>query len=174
MSELRAGLADARRTPGARALDGRRWGTFGYALGYALGAIRGRQRPPYVKAAELVKVAAGLLLAAYLVHLLTAGPQAIIKPMPPTPATTAPTADLEPTRAERLAADKTHCWQEGDEPLAPLPGHAVVRFTNGPRLGETVYTADPELVGAAFDEALTLAGYADKLSQLIDPVALCV
>lgn len=37
--EIRAGLADARRTPGARWHHGRRWGDAFYALGYAVGAL---------------------------------------------------------------------------------------------------------------------------------------
>lgn len=76
MSELRAGLADARRTPGARPLDGRRWGTFGYALGYALGALKQRS-------AELVMIVPMIALAVYITHALSAGPQVIINPAPP-------------------------------------------------------------------------------------------
>lgn len=129
-----------------------------------------RQRPRYVVVADLVKVALVLAFAAYALHILTAGHDDITGQPLPTPTVQAP----EPSKAERMAADKDRCWQGGDDPLAELPGHAVVRFTNGPRLGEVVYTANPELVEAAFNEALTIAGYGDTLSQLIDPVALCI
>lgn len=38
MIEIRAGWADARRTPGARFWWGRRYGGWDYALGYAVRA----------------------------------------------------------------------------------------------------------------------------------------
>lgn len=38
-SDVRAGYVDARRTPGARILAGRRFGGLDYAAGYALGAL---------------------------------------------------------------------------------------------------------------------------------------
>lgn len=37
--EIRAGRLDARRTPGARVLDGRRYGDVFYTAGYALGVL---------------------------------------------------------------------------------------------------------------------------------------
>ncbi len=39
-SELRAGYADALRTPNARPLAGRTWGDIFYAAGYFIGALR--------------------------------------------------------------------------------------------------------------------------------------
>lgn len=38
-SEVRAGLADARRTPGARPWSGLGYGDVSYAAGYAVGAV---------------------------------------------------------------------------------------------------------------------------------------
>lgn len=55
MSELRAGWHDARRTPGARLLQGRRYGGPSYTLGYAAWAITHPHN--YTEARTIMKTA---------------------------------------------------------------------------------------------------------------------
>lgn len=63
------------------------------------------------------------------------------------------------------------CWTEKDEPLADLPGHAIVQFDSG----KTIYTGKHALVDAAFNEALAAIGYADHRDNLpfSNVIALC-
>lgn len=70
MSEIRAGWHDARRTPGARLLQGRKYGDWAYSFGYAV-------RVAAKRALIFAAVVAAALLA---IHWLSSGSDAIVNP----------------------------------------------------------------------------------------------
>lgn len=93
--------------------------------------------PPGVR---LLKAAALLLLAFYLLHLFTAGADEIV---------------AGPPRHDQLQSDLVRgldvldqhaedCWTNGEAPLASLPSGAIVRFPDG----RVVHTTRHDLADA--------------------------
>lgn len=63
------------------------------------------------------------------------------------------------------AAHQDECWQGGDEPLAVLPGAAVIHWNEG----GTQYVTDQRLVSLAFDAVL-----GERVAPRFDVIGLCV
>lgn len=92
-------------------------------------------------------------------------PQVAVMPEP-----NRPTQDLKiEAPVSLLEKHRAECWTGSEKPKAELPGAAIVQFKDG----RVVYTNKHALVDAAFNEVLASVGYGDKISDLIDPIALC-
>jgi hypothetical protein len=107
---------------------------------------------------QVLKWVAVFLTCYYLAHIMTAGADEIVAGPPRTD------LDVPAAGSELLAEHDADCWQGGDEPLAELPGAAIVRFPSG----EVVYTQQHDLVDRAFTEVL---GHDDRR---LDTIALCL
>lgn len=127
---------------------------------------------------SLLKLVAILAVAAYMVHVLTAGHDNITNTTPNAgrevmdirePAENSPAAVMSQKKVQK------QCWTKDEAPKAELPGAAVVQFKSG--YTEYVTNDTPrgfKLVDAAFNEALAAIGYGDKTSDKIDVIALCI
>lgn len=62
------------------------------------------------------------------------------------------------------AAHEDECWQGGDEPLAVLPGAAVIHWSEG----DTEYVTSRSLVSLAFDAVL-----GERSTRRFDVIGLC-
>lgn len=127
---------------------------------------------------SLLKLVAILAVAAYMVHVLTAGQDNITNTTPNAgrevmdirePAKNSPSAVMSQKKVQK------QCWTMDEAPKAELPGAAVVQFKSG--YTEYVTNETPrgfKLVDAAFNEALAAVGYGDVVSEKIDVIALCI
>lgn len=95
----------------------------------------------------------------------------VLMPMPGAEFTSPPARPEAPSEAERLLIEHAdECWQGHEAALAELPSAAIVRFTDG----RVAYVTRPVLVDEAFAEVLSGIGYGDRVSDRLDPVALCL
>lgn len=129
------------------------------------------------KLITVAKMCAMVAVGFLMVHWLTGGQQEIIDGTYD-PNRDAQVMDIrEPAKgspAAVMAKHKDHCWTSKQEPLADLPGAAVVQFNSG----KTIYVTNDtprgfKLVDAAFNEALAAVGYGDVTSDEIEVIALC-
>lgn len=169
MSEIRAGWHDARRTPGARLLQGRKCGGWAYSFGYAVRVVAesGRKDRPAALGAALARgarraaVTTLVIAAAFLLtHWLTGGAQSMtFEDAPAAPEKPLPKS----SPAYVLGQHADDCWQ-GDPPadmVGEIPGAVIWQHTNG----STVYST--RLVGPALD---TIFGDGDLAGT---PIAFC-
>lgn len=130
------------------------------------------------KIVSLLKLVAVLAIAAYMVHVLTAGQDNIINSTPNQGREVMDIREAAPHSPDAVMSQKKvqkECWTKDEDPKAELPGAAVVQFKSG--YTEYVTNDTPKgwkLVDAAFNEALANIGFGDKVSDLIDPIALCI
>lgn len=110
----------------------------------------------------IAKGVAWLIAATILTWWLAAGADDIATPPPVNDTPFAPGTVLHEHDSE--------CWRAGERPLAEIPGSAIVQF----RDGTTVRTYRHDLVDEAFAEALAESGYGDRVSDRIDPIAMCL
>jgi len=119
---------------------------------------------------RIVGVAVGAGIALLLVHILYNLPNQDIVTAIPNNGEVTGRAPVKDSPEYLLKQYDSVCWTEHEQPLAQLPGAAIVQYTNG----HTVYTRDHDLVDAAFSESLHGLGFnKEPVSDRIDPIALC-
>lgn len=114
-----------------------------------------------------------IAVAFILTHWLSAGQDNIIDGMGPKPSQDQIMQGRENapgSPAYVLEQHKDDCWTGDQKPKADLPGAAIVQWEKN---GMVQYTTVHWKVSAAFDEALARIGYGDKMSNKLDPIALC-
>jgi hypothetical protein len=130
------------------------------------------------KIVSLLKMVALLAIAAYMLHIFTAGQDNIINSNPTQGREVMDIREAAPHTPDAVMSQKKvqkQCWTMNEDPKAELPGAAVVQFKSG----YTKYVTNDtpkgyKLVDAAFNEALAAVGYGDKTSDQIDVIALCI